>query len=124
MNLDKFVQIAYSLIPTPRPRCFHLAGIFLKGKPLAIAANRDITHPRSLKYNYFAGVKTHAELLSIIRGRRENYSGCEIVVLRIDRNKKLNMSRPCEGCFDAIKQLNFKSLFYTNKNGLWVKERL
>lgn len=124
MNLEKFTQVAYSLIPTPRPRSFHVAGIFKKGKPLAIACNRDITHPRTLKYDYVQGSKTHAELLAIIRGRRDNYSGYTIVVLRIDRNRSLNMSRPCSGCMDAIRQLGFKAVYYTTESGSWAMERV
>lgn len=124
MNLDKFTQVAYSLIPTPRPQFFHVAGIFLKGRPVSIATNSFITHPLTLKYNYHPGSLTHSELKACLRGRREHYSGYTIAVLRIDRNGKLNMSKPCSGCSDMIRQLGFKTVYYTTESGSWAMERV
>lgn len=124
MNLDRFVATAYSLIPTPRPQFFHVAGIFLKDRPIAITTNSFSTHPLTLRYNYVPGSKSHAELRACLRGRREDYTGYTIAVLRVDRNGRLNMSEPCSGCADMIKQLNFKRLYYTNERGQWVTKRL
>jgi hypothetical protein len=40
-----------------------------------------------------------------------------MLVLRIDRNGKLNISKPCRGCQSVISQFNLKEIWYSDKDG-------
>lgn len=121
MNLDRLVETAYALMPKYRGemRCFHVAGIYKKGKLYSIGYNKDQTHPLTKKYGYHKLSGTHAELMACIRGGLEDYSGYTMAVLRIDRNNKLNSSRLCSGCMNLTRQLSFRRVIYTNALGQW-----
>lgn len=121
MNLNRLIETAYALMPKYRGdmRCFHVCGIYQKGKLISLGFNRNQTHPITQKYGYHRLAKLHAEASAIIKGGREDYSSCVLAVLRIDRNDRLNSSRLCNGCFNLAKQLAFKQVLYTNQFGQW-----
>lgn len=121
MNLDRLVETAYALMPKYRGemRCFHVAGIYRKGKLYSIGYNKDQTHPITQKYGYHRLAKLHAECSSILKGGLEDYSGYTMAVLRIDRNNRLNSSRPCVGCSNLIQGVGIRRVFYTNQFGQW-----
>lgn len=121
MNLNRLIETAYALMPKYRGdmRCFHVAGIYKKGRLYSIGFNKDQTHPLTQKYGYHRLAHVHAELSSILRGGLEDYSGFTMAILRIDRNNKLNSSRPCFGCTNLIKQVGLRRVLYTNQFGQW-----
>lgn len=123
INFNKLEEIAYALVPRYRGdmRCFHVAAIYYKRRLVSIGYNQVKTHPkvRQLGYHTISGV--HAELKACIRAGKEDYSGHEIAVLRIDRNDGLNESKPCVTCNSLIESLNFRNCFYTNSVGEWMK---
>lgn len=102
-------------------RCNHVAAIFRGNSILCIKQNSYKTHPQIKFFGYKDYQKLHAELAVCIRFGREDCRKFSLAVLRIDRNGKLNQSKPCSGCQHLIKQLNFKRVFYTNDKGEWEK---
>ena len=122
MNLKKLESIAFELMPKHKNnmRCFHVSGIFYKKKLISVGFNKDITHPKTKRFNYHNHAKMHAELNACIKGKLENYSGHTIAILRINANNNLAHSCPCAGCRDLIRQLGFSKVYYTNENGCWV----
>lgn len=119
--LKNLEEVAYAILPAARGemRCFHAAAIFKKRKIITIGFNKKQSHPNNLNYNYLPNAGICAEMRTCLKGGREDYSGFSIAVLRIDRNNKLNYSKPCRGCSELIKKLNFKNIYHTNHNGEW-----
>ena len=86
---------------------------------VSLGTNARKTHPFALKNGYpWANEAVHAECLAIIRGRLEDYKDHYLVVLRVDNNGKLAMSKPCAHCQGLIKQMNLSKVYYTNENGM------
>jgi deoxycytidylate deaminase len=89
-----------------------------KNKIVKIGLNKNRTHPEISRHPYHEGyVGLHAELDCILKTDRENLSDCEIVVLRIDKNSKLNNSKPCAGCASLLRQFNLKKIYYSTSDG-------
>lgn len=121
INFEKLIEVSYALLPRHRGelRAFHVSGIYKGSKLISLGWNKDVTHPATIEYNYYKGAHSHSELMSILRGGKEDYSRHTICVLRIDRNNKLAQSKPCKCCANVIKQLNFKKVYHTNSLGEW-----
>ncbi len=123
INLSKFSEIAHALQPAHRgdQKHFHVAGIYRKNRLVSLACNKNVTHPATLKYDYWEGSHAHAELRACLRGGLESYRGYTMIVCRIGKDGRLNNSKPCKGCADLIKQLDFDKVIYTNEIGGWVE---
>lgn len=125
MDLKRLEETAYALLPNRgNQRCFHVAQITEKSRVLAIGFNYEKGHPKIKELGYWRENARHAELEVVLRGGREDYSNCILSVLRIDKNGKLNNSKPCTFCSKLIKQVGFKRVFYTNAQGKWEKFNL
>lgn len=105
-------------------RCYHTTFIFHKNRVVAIGINNyNKTHPKTLKHpyrnkcgdRYLAGV--HSELNAILKLKHRDYNELEVLNLRLDKNNKISLSKPCHGCQHLLKQLNFKAIYYSNKIG-------
>ena len=124
MNIfDKMVEVGFALKSSNQHfRAFHVAGIFKKNKLVSLGINQKKTHPFAFKNGYpWASEGIHAECLAVIKGGLDDYSNYSLVVLRIDNNNKLNLSRPCKFCSLLLTKLNFSSIFYTDGHGNFVK---
>lgn len=100
----------------------HIAFLVKKNKIIKIGWNRKRTHPEISKHPYHDGyVGTHAELDVILKSGLDDLEDHSIIVLRIDRNGKLNNSKPCSGCLSVLNQFNVKNIFYSNSEGNIVK---
>ena len=98
------------------------------GTILAKGYNSDSTHPWQKRYNRkrykdagnrYLPDKAHAEVsaLSKIKYLDIDFSKVELYIYRELRNGDLAMSRPCEACFAAIRDLGIKKIFYTTPDG-------
>jgi deoxycytidylate deaminase len=116
--LSRIEEIAYALEPNRNGTYFHCAAIFKRNKILSIGVNSFKTHPLAIKYGYDNG-NVHAELAAVVKMGLTNCSGLSIAVLRIGRNNKLAMSKPCCHCNKLIYNLGFKSVYFTDRNGKW-----
>lgn len=102
-------------------RSFHVTFALKKGKIIAIACNKQKTHPITIKYNYVGQVNVHSELSAIIKLGRENCSELTFVNVRIKKDGTIGNSKPCPGCSDLLRQVGFKNLFFTDSNGKFQK---
>lgn len=100
-------------------RCKHQAFIIKKNKIIAIGINSMKTHPANLKfaYRFPDGQGTHAEMKACLKGNKKSYKHHEMVVIRINNNGNVDMSKPCEGCQNVIKSYKIDTVWYSNKNG-------
>jgi deoxycytidylate deaminase len=123
----KCTEISYALLKKHGDyRCKHFSFIFNKNRLLSIGFNNPTkTHPKNLKIRFFnrqgidisTAVGIHSELSAVIKLGEEDCTRYTIVNTRINRNNKIDFSKPCEGCSSLLKQLNFKKIFYsTNHN--------
>ena len=62
-------------------------------------------------------VGIHSEMDAIIKLGMSNCTGLTIINTRIDRNNEMAMSKPCRGCTDMLRQLNFSNVYYYNDIG-------
>ncbi len=120
---QKAVKIAYSLCPTNREiRTSHVAFLIKSNVIEKIGINKKRTHPEISKHPYHEGhVGIHAELDYILKVDKEDLRNYKMLVLRVDRKNKLNISKPCPGCLSLIDQFNVGEVWYSDKNGEIVK---
>lgn len=88
-----------------------------KGYPISIGFNSYIkTHPKQFIYNKRNPTKIflHAEIDALIRCRAEPYM---MIICRLGKDGKIRMSRPCSGCYNAIKDVKLQKIYYTNNHG-------
>jgi len=60
-------------------------------------------------------VGVHSEMDAIIKLGLTDCSGLTLINTRIDRNNQLAMSKPCLGCTDMLRNLNFRRIYYFDK---------
>lgn len=106
-------------------RCRHFSFVFDGPKLVSVGLNNRKTHPRNLLYSYVGRdeveissfVGTHSEMSAVLRIGRENCRGLKMVNLRINRRGEFDHSRPCRGCLDMMRSLEFNEVFYTEMDG-------
>jgi len=120
---EKAIKIAHSLCPTNREiRTSHVAFLIKSNVIEKIGINKKRTHPEIFKHPYHEGhVGIHAELDCILKVDKEDLKDYKMLVLRVDRKNKLNISKPCPGCLSLIDQFNVGEVWYSDKNGEIVK---
>jgi deoxycytidylate deaminase len=103
-------------------RASHVAFLIKSGKIEKIGVNKRRTHPEISKHPYHEGhVGIHAELDCILKINKEDLSDYEMLVLRVDKNNNLAMSKPCSGCQSLLNQFNIKEIWYSDKNSNIIK---
>ncbi len=110
--------------------------ITYRGHILSTAHNVDKTSPAQKKYNRFRHFnnksyiehKTHAEILALSKipypvGIKIKVN---IYIARLCPGKRggIGLSRPCEACEAAIRDVGIRNVFYTGNNGSLIYERL
>lgn len=99
-------------------RASHIAFLIKSNKIEKIGVNKRRTHPEISKHPYHEGhVGIHAELDCLLKINKEDLSSYKMLVLRIDRNENLTMSKPCSGCQSVLSQFNLKEIWYSDRNG-------
>ena len=117
--LGKAIKIAHSFCPTNRDLPTSHFAFLIKSKIIEkIGINKKRTHPETSKHPYHEGyVGIHAELDCLLKTSKEDLRDYKMLVLRIDRNGKLNISKPCHGCQSVLSQFNLKEIWYSDKDG-------
>ena len=124
---NKVKEVSFALLnehPTDH-RCRHFSFIVDGTRILKIGFNRNKTHPKNLLYNYrnrsgdlmSNQIGVHSEMDAVIKFGETDCSGLVMINTRINRNNVLDLSKPCGGCIDMIKRLNFKQVYYNDVCG-------
>ena len=125
MKYTKLLEIALALMPEKRKHeYFHVAFILNKRKIISIGWNdTKKSHTHMLRYPYRFGSMIHAEFSALYRIRRHNikWNKLTIVVMRLDRDGKLKMSKPCCGCEKMIISHGIKSICFSTDDGIFEK---
>jgi hypothetical protein len=121
--------------PDPRIRCYHYAAAFDGNKMIAFAGNNPIKlSAKAFRIGEIFDINTfqeyaylHAES-HLISKLLDQYnaidSNWKIVVLRINREGKILLSKPCENCQKILDALDLKNIYYSNDNGDFVYPNL
>ena len=121
----KFFKLAKEISKTSNhPRISIGAVITDKNTVISCGTNMHKTHPIQKKYNEFNKKLDdkchhfiHAEISAIIHAGTTNLDGCSIYVYREDKNRNIAMCRPCPACFNFIKSVGIKKIYYTTPDG-------
>lgn len=116
--LQKSLDLAYSIFPGEfDTKTFHLSFLFDKNRLLGIGQNSLKTHTRN-RYNceYDLGKKGTCSELNLFLGlknRNIDWKRSSLVNVRIDRNNKTAIAKPCDSCINLIKYLGIRIIYYT-----------
>jgi tRNA(Arg) A34 adenosine deaminase TadA len=94
------------------------AVVVRSGKILAVAGNRWRNDPANVPQGH---AHLHAEKAAATMVR--NPAGCAIYVVRLTKNGKRTMSRPCFNCWNYLKDLGFSKVIYTDWSGNYIQEK-
>lgn len=113
----RLFDLSKALSPIHRcHRCSHIAYLLKHNKIVHIGFNKIKTHPL-LKYYPKHSNGIHAELDVIMKSNMDDLSSYTLVVIRVGRNGKITMSKPCKSCQNIISQYNIFECYYSDFNG-------
>lgn len=117
-DFAKYIDISRALYRHDHPvRTFHTTFIVKKGKIVSIGINNPKTNPRTLRYDYKGQIGTHSELSALLRLGYEDCADLVFINIRLMRDLTVNTSKPCQGCYDMMKQLGYKKFYYSDVDG-------
>jgi len=110
----RFFDVARKLSYKSNYKPHKLGAIIVKGnKIIGMGFNKNRTHRRS--NNKWKTL--HAELDAILNAGREDLNGCDIYVYRETKTSQMALAKPCSFCFQLIKDVGIKNIYYSNSNG-------
>jgi len=127
--LDKIIKRAYkNWKPHPLIRCYHYAAAFDNNKMIAFAGNNPINFSAKAfrmgekfnisTYKEFPFVHAESHLVSKLLDRFNSIdTNWKIVVLRINREGRILLSKPCINCQKIFDALDINQIFYSNNDG-------
>lgn len=88
--------------------------IFDKGKVISKGHNCRRNH-RKLHPNFYNWKgEIHAEMNAIINARTD-LKGCTLLVIRVNKNRQLRLSKPCKLCLRYIEHVGIKKIYYSTE---------
>lgn len=101
----------------------HFSFIVIRNKIICSGINRqDKTHPIADKFNYYKK-NIHSELSAILNWPLSNkeLSGTTMVNIRLDKNSKIMLSKPCQFCQRLLASFDFGEIWYSDDFGNFIK---
>ena len=120
--LNKAIQMAKKSKMFP----FKVGAVIFKGNRIISYGNNyrgqcTRIHP---KYRNEFG-STHAEISCITKINDWNkLKNSSILVIRVRRSGILSMAFPCANCMETIKYVGIKEVYYSNRNGEIIREKI
>lgn len=90
------------------PTSYHAVIILQHGKPSAIGTN---------------GAGRHAEAVALKRMRR-GATGATLLSVRLRRDGRWGMARPCYKCYPLMVSAGIKAIYYTDSQGELIYEEI
>lgn len=120
--------------PHPEIRCYHYAAAFDNNKMIGFAQNNPIKFDaKAFRMGEMFNIKTykeypypHAEshLVSKLLHRYNTIcSNWAIVVLRINREGRILLSKPCKNCQKILDALDLNNIYYSIDGGKFVSTK-
>jgi len=123
--LRKAVKLSFDRFnPNPYQRRYHFAIAFDVNKPIAIAQNNPIkinykayrlgkqfNIPTYIEYPY---IHAESSLVSLLLNKYNDIdTNLSIVVLRINRQGKILLSKPCDNCQKILDAVGLKKIYWS-----------
>jgi deoxycytidylate deaminase len=90
----------------------HGSVIVKGGRVISTGVNKERSHPRIVSSEHIKQhCSVHAEVDAIKRAK--DVTGATIYVARVNRRGEQRDSRPCNRCYEAIKNSGIKKIVYT-----------
>lgn len=134
-NLEKrFFNIAKEVSYLSTFHRCHVGAVVVEGRRvISTGLNSERQTPLQERYNKYRNFDSkkypaceHAEVNAIgriIDKRDVDWTNVSIYTYR-EANGKRSCSRPCKACEKLIKDLGIKTVYYTDWNGNYIKERV
>lgn len=122
--MKRCIEIAKALYDPLHPiRTFHVSFIVHKRKIITIGLNKQKTDPKNLIHAPFEkGVCSERDAITKFLNKSSiDINQCRLINVRVDRNQKINFSKPCKTCQNLLMQYNFKEVLFTDKGGEFKK---
>lgn len=119
IKLNDYIDIAKSLLDKPSSKNKHFSFIVKKNRIRSIGINNTKkTCPLSYKFNpLWPYVHSEMSAVSKFDGKLSELSNCILVNVRLDKQGKVMMSKPCKNCLRMIQIFDFKKVIYTGRMG-------
>lgn len=127
--IKRSTKISYDLFESA-PQIFkfnHFAFIWHKNKLVSIGKNDPVsTHRKALYFGERYNIEKfkrwpfiHAEISAVSKcwGRCVLDKSYSLVVIRIDKNGKLNNSQPCKNCSQILEAIGITKIYWSEDNG-------
>lgn len=133
--IAKTIKKAYAnWKPHPLVRCYHYAAAFDNNKMISFAKNNPIKfNAKAFRMGEMFNIDTykeypypHAEshLISKLLDRYNSVdTNWKIVVLRINREGRILLSKPCKNCQKILDALDLKNIYYSIDGGKFVSTK-
>lgn len=129
--LARLKDISLGLFDPDFSANFHVAFIISKGRILAIATNSNKTNPTNLLNrkigrdgNDISFTKRTCAEFNVMRRIKNTmnipFSKTTLVSVRVKRDKRLGMARPCSSCVQLLEFFGLKNVIYTDNQGNFV----
>ena len=102
-----------------------------KHKVVSSGYNSCVTNPLQKRYNQFRFTtdatihSKHAEidcLLPLINRKDIDFSRVSLYIYRQYKSGELGIARPCDSCFNLIKDLGIRHIYYSSNGGFSCEE--
>ena len=122
---SRYMRVAEAVSNTSTYGKIKIGAIIVKNnRIISVGKNSRKSHPIQKYYDryldYYNDPKLqhhiHAEISAIVNAN-EDLTNATIYIFRRDKNKRLNICRPCNACYALIKKTGIKRIVYTILNG-------
>jgi deoxycytidylate deaminase len=125
------MRVAKSISKTSSYKRIKIGAVAVNKKHIvSVGVNEPKSHPIQKRYNvdYVEYGKDdhlkhgiHAEIACIVNAKHDLH-GATMYIFREDNNGDLNICRPCEACYNMIKDVGISKIIYTIPNGYAVEK--
>lgn len=107
------------MLDLPESRFKHFSFILMRNKTLSVGYNLGFTtHPLAKKYGYrFSSIHSELKAIKNFPYSLDVLSKCKMVNIRIMKNKKLGMAKPCHICSKLLLDFELNEIWYTDEKG-------
>lgn len=94
-----------------------VGAVIFKGKKIISSGHNGSRHCRiHPKYQDYPN-SLHAEQDALIGMDWNSVRGCHLIVIRVNPSGKLAESRPCNKCYELLKYVGIKKIYYSVESG-------
>jgi tRNA(Arg) A34 adenosine deaminase TadA len=119
-TLTKLIEKSRQLLElVPDQKFWHFSFIVERNKVLSFGWNKmSKTHPYALRHGYkFGFLHSEVDAVKNFPGTPAELSHCSLVNIRISKQGKVVLSKPCPCCTKLLIGLDFKEVLYSQDDG-------